>query len=91
MSNLNQINQQRIQQMQQLLQTALSPTELDIQDESHLHAGHVGAQTGKGHFFVKITSQAFSGVSPVKQHQLIYQALGEMMQTDIHALRISVG
>ncbi len=88
--NTNTINQQRIAQMKQLLQEALIPSELVIEDESHLHAGHVGAQTGKGHFFVSIKSTAFDGVSPVKKHQLIYQALGEMMETDIHALRISV-
>ncbi len=91
MTDLSQINQKRIQQMRQMLEAELAPASLEIEDESHLHAGHVGAKTGKGHFYVNIKSQAFEGVSPVKKHQLIYQALGKMMETEIHALRISVG
>ncbi len=90
MPDLNQINQQRIQRMREMLESELAPSSLEIEDESHLHAGHVGAKTGKGHFYLNIKSSAFEGVSPVKKHQLIYKALGEMMETDIHALRISV-
>lgn len=81
-------NQQRMQKMTALLQKTLSPTDLKIIDESHLHAGHAGAKSGKGHFKLLIKSHKFSGLSKIKQHQLIYQALGELMQTDIHALSI---
>lgn len=89
MSTTQEINAQRVIQINQKLNAELNPSQLNIVDESHLHAGHAGAKTGKGHFFVDITSDRFAGISPVKTHQLIYAALGEMMQTDIHALRIS--
>lgn len=92
MSNLTltQINQQRIVAMTERLVAALNPSEIAIDDESHLHAGHVGAKTGKGHFHLTIRSEQFIGLTPIKTHQLIYGALGELMQTDIHALRISI-
>jgi BolA protein len=76
--------------MLQRLNKDLSPSEISIEDESHLHAGHVGSKTGKGHFFLTIKSEHFKGLSPIKRHQLIYSSLGELMQTDIHALRISI-
>ena len=75
-------------QMNALLTQALTPDELKITDDSHLHAGHAGARSGKGHFTVKITSSTFEGKSTLQQHQMVYQALGAMMQTDIHALII---
>jgi len=70
---------------------ALQPTTLEIEDQSHLHAGHAGAKEGKGHFKVTITSAAFAGQSPIKQHRLVYNALGSLMQTDIHAVTIVAG
>lgn len=81
-------NQQRIVKMRQLLEQALQPSHLEIIDDSHLHAGHAGAKEGKGHFTVIIKSTNFAGKRRIQQHQMIYQALGDMMQTDIHALAI---
>ena len=81
-------NASRIEQITLLLQQSLDPMVLEVIDDSHLHRGHVGAKSGKGHFTVKITSQLFRGIRKLQQHRLIYQALGEMMQTEIHALRI---
>jgi BolA family transcriptional regulator, general stress-responsive regulator len=66
----------------------LAPTEIDIRDESPLHAGHAGAATGRGHYALTIRSAAFEGKSAMERHRLVYSALGEMMQTDIHALSI---
>lgn len=83
-------NQQRIQLMTELLKKALSPSHLEITDDSHLHAGHAGAKSGKGHFSLVIQSDRFDGLSKIKQHQLIYQTLGDLMQTDIHALSIKI-
>ncbi len=83
-------NTQRIQKMQELLTQQLQPSHLVITDDSHLHAGHAGAKGGLGHFTVEIKSQRLEGARPVKQHQLIYAALGNMMQTDIHALAIKI-
>lgn len=79
----------RVEQIRGRLESALSPTHLEIVDDSQAHAGHAGAsQHGGGHFSVFIVSSAFEGKSPVQRHQLVYQALGEMLRADIHALAI---
>jgi len=70
------------------LAAALAPTTLEIVDESHKHAGHEGARDGRGHFAVTIVSAAFAGELPLARHRRVYAALGELMQTDIHALSI---
>ncbi len=66
----------------------LQPTSFLLIDESHKHAGHAGAATGLSHYAIEIESSHFEGVSPIERHRLIYKALGSLMQTDIHALRI---
>ena len=76
------------QQAIELALVSLSPTVLSIQDESHKHAGHAGAQDGRGHFKLQIVSEQFTGLSILKRHQLVYQALAELLKTDIHALSI---
>jgi BolA protein len=70
------------------LQKQLQPTQLVIDDESHLHAGHAGAAGGAGHFRIRITAQAFSGLNSVARHRLVYGALKEFMPHEIHALAI---
>lgn len=67
---------------------ALQPASLVVVDDSHKHAGHEGARDGRGHFSVEIVSAAFEGLAPLARHRRVYDALGEMMQTDIHALQI---
>jgi BolA family transcriptional regulator, general stress-responsive regulator len=76
----------RITLIRERLQQALTPLELDIIDESHKHAGHAGARDGRGHFRVQVVSAAFASLPLIRRHQLVYAALGELMQTDIHAL-----
>lgn len=66
----------------------LAPLQLDLIDDSHLHAGHAGARSGGGHYRLAIVSAAFSGKNTVARHRLVYEALGEMMRKDIHALAI---
>ena len=83
-------NSLRIEEIKKRLNEQLSPSEMEIIDESHLHAGHVGAKEGKGHFRLRIASEQFNGVRPIQCHRMIYGALGEMMQTDIHALSIEL-
>lgn len=79
----------RVEQIRSKLETALAPIHLEVVDDSAAHAGHAGAvQSGGGHFSALIVSQAFEGKSPVKRHQLVYQALGDMLQSDIHAIAI---
>jgi BolA protein len=70
------------------LTTALNPISIKITDKSQAHAGHAGAQSGGGHFHVMIVSEQFDGKSMVQRHQLIYQALGDLMKNEIHALGI---
>jgi BolA family transcriptional regulator, general stress-responsive regulator len=67
---------------------ALAPIELELVDESHKHVGHAGARDGRGHFALRIRSAAFAGLMPLARHRRVYEALGELMQTDIHALSI---
>ena len=85
------MNAERIERMRERLMTKLQPAHLEIIDESHLHVGHAGAREGKGHFRVIIASPRLEGLRPLQRHRLIYDALGDMMDTDIHALSIEVG
>ena len=82
------MNATRMQRMEQLLAGALAPEQLEVVDDSARHAGHAGARDGRGHFNVRIVSTAFAGLRPLARHRAVYAALGEMMQTDIHALGI---
>jgi len=70
------------------LESSFAPSQLLIEDESHLHAGHAGAAEGHGHFRIRIVAEAFRGVPTVARHRLVYAAVGDLMQTDIHALAI---
>lgn len=78
----------RVQRIRTRLNEALAPEELEVVDESHLHVGHPGARSGMGHFRVFIVSSRFAGQNPLARHRQVYDALGEMMRTDIHALSI---
>lgn len=78
----------RMARIRAALEVALQPVALDVIDDSHKHAGHEGARDGRGHFTVRITSEAFTGKATLARHRAVYAALGEMMQTDIHALAI---
>jgi BolA protein len=78
----------RVGQIHARLLEAFVPTELVVEDESHKHVGHAGARDGRGHFRVQIISAAFEGQVPLARHRAVYAALGELMQTDIHALSI---
>lgn len=78
----------RVERIRQALDAGLAPTLLELEDESHRHAGHAGARDGRGHFKVRIVSEAFAGKLPLARHRLVYAALGPMMQTDIHAMSI---
>ncbi|MFT3762844.1 MAG: BolA family protein [Pseudoxanthomonas sp.] len=74
--------------MRARLEAAFRPQSLEVADDSHRHAGHAGAKDGRGHFGVRIVSAAFAGMPPLARHRAVYAALGEMMATDIHAMRI---
>ena len=78
----------RVERIQSALQAAFAPLQLEVKDDSHRHAGHAGASDGRGHFKVMVVSEAFAGKAPLARHRAVYAALGEMMETDIHALSI---
>ncbi|WP_370309105.1 BolA family protein [Sinimarinibacterium flocculans] len=78
----------RVERIRETLQQAFAPTHLAVRDDSHLHAGHAGAASGKGHFSVEIVSAAFAGQKPLQRHRTVYAALDALMQSDIHALSI---
>lgn len=78
----------RVAKIEALLVEAFAPTHLLVKDQSHMHAGHAGARDGRGHFDVTIESEAFSGKRPLACHRLVYDVMGGLMETDIHALSI---
>ena len=80
----------RIQAMRKRLEAALSPCKLTIIDKGPEHAGHAGAKTGLGHFLLRVYSQQFDNKPLIACHRMVYDALGSMMQSDIHALTIEL-
>ena len=78
----------RPERIRQLLEKQFDPQELLVKDQSQLHAGHEGAKDGKGHFDVTIVSDAFEGQNRIQRHRMVYDALDQLIQSDIHALRI---
>ena len=79
----------RIAEIKSRLERELSPTHIDIVDESHMHAGHVGAASGAGHFSVTIVSDKFVGKSAIQRHRMVYLAVDDLMRSEIHALSIN--
>ena len=79
----------RVATIERMLRDALSPAQILVKDQSHLHAGHAGAREGKGHFEVTIVSDRFIGLNRLARHRLVYDALGTYMDSNVHALRIN--
>lgn len=80
--------EQRVDAIRAAIESALAPVSLEIEDESHKHAGHAGARDGRGHFRVDVVSNVFAGMTPIARHRAVYAAMGDLMETDIHALAI---
>jgi BolA protein len=78
----------RVAMIRERLTAAFAPTLINVVDESHLHAGHAGAASGGGHFAVTIVADAFAGKNLLARHRMVYEALGDAMKTDIHALSL---
>jgi BolA family transcriptional regulator, general stress-responsive regulator len=78
----------RREKIELAIKAAFNPEHLQLIDQSHRHAGHAGAADGRGHFDLLVVSSAFAGKLPLARHRSIYAAMGELMQTDIHALSI---
>jgi len=78
----------RIVLIRERLVAALAPEQIEVVDESAQHAGHAGARSGGGHFAVTLVSPAFNGKGLLERHRMVYAALGDLMQREIHALSI---
>lgn len=66
----------------------LDPISIEIDDDSALHAGHAGARSGGGHYRLTIVAECFQGKNTVARHRLVYDALGDLMRTRVHALAV---
>lgn len=71
------------------LLAGLQPLQLDIIDDSALHAGHAGARDGGGHYRLLIVSEQFRGKKTMERHRLVHSALATLIPASIHALSIS--
>jgi BolA family transcriptional regulator, general stress-responsive regulator len=78
----------RSERIRALLAAAFAPTELEVIDDSHHHAGHAGAAGGAGHFRVRLRSESLQGLTVLARHRRVYDALASMIPDDIHALSI---
>jgi BolA family transcriptional regulator, general stress-responsive regulator len=78
----------RLDKIRQRLQV-LEPQEVELDDESALHAGHAGAASGGGHYRLRIVSKKFEGHKLVMRHRLVYDSVHDMMHKEIHALAIT--
>lgn len=67
----------------------LSPTHLEIIDDSHKHIGHAG-NTGGGHYTLIICAEKLNGLSKLEAHRLIYSAVNDLIPEKIHALSIKI-
>jgi BolA protein len=72
------------------LAATFAPQSLAVHDDSAAHAGHAGARSGGGHYRVIVVSERFAGLSRVARHRLVYDALQDLMQRDIHALAMTL-
>ncbi len=87
MSNLGRAREAEIRRR---LEAALNPTVLEIVDEGHLHAGHPGARDGRGHYRIRLSAADLESLPRIEQHRRIYAALGDLMETDIHAVALQI-
>ena len=70
------------------LRERLRASHVEIEDESHRHAGHPGAASGGGHFACLVVADSFEGRTAVERHRVVYEALGDLMKTEVHALAL---
>lgn len=82
------MSKERVEQIEAALTKEFAPELLEIIDDGHLHRGHAGAREGKGHFRVRIVSKKFIGLTTIKRHRMVFAAVDELMETEIHALSI---
>ena len=79
---------ERVAKLRAALERGLAPATLTVQDDSAKHAGHAGAREG-GHFRVQVVSERFRGRGRIERHRLVYEAVGALMGSEVHALAIT--
>ena len=78
-------------QIIETLEQNFDPSLLDVEDQSEMHRGHSGwNENGESHFHIRISSSFFSGLSRIKQHRAIYEALTKKLVNKIHAISIEI-
>jgi BolA family transcriptional regulator, general stress-responsive regulator len=77
-----------LDQLRERFSTQFVNATIELEDQSHLHAGHAGSQGGAGHYRVAIVSDRFIGLSTVAKHRLVYDAVRDWMPHRVHALTI---
>lgn len=82
------MTKERIDIIESRLKDKFTVRSLSITDDSHLHAGHPGAQGGAGHYTVELIADEFKDLSRVARHQLVYEQFTDLIPHEIHALRI---
>lgn len=75
------------QNIERALRASIAILSVEVSDDSHKHAGHAGAREGR-HFSVRIEAEAFRGLSRLRRHRLVYDAVGPLTPQGIHALAI---
>lgn len=81
----------RAERMLAALQARLGEASIEVEDESHLHAGHAGAPLGgESHYRVRVESAAFRGLSRIERHRLIHDILKDELAAGIHALALEL-
>ncbi len=76
------------EKIEQILQDTFSPVHVEIEDESWKHEGHAGAAAGGGHFNLMVVSDQFEGVNLINRNRMVFNALAELMKSDIHAMGV---
>jgi len=79
---------ERVRLIDEHLRDNLDAIHVEVIDDSVLHAGHLGAQGGGGHFRVLVVSPHFEGASRVAAQRMVYAALGDLLEHDIHAVQM---
>jgi BolA protein len=74
--------------LEERVRAALDPVRFELSDESDAHAGHPGAAGGAGHYRLLVVSARFAGVDAVGRHRLVYDAVGDLIPGEVHALAI---
>lgn len=78
----------RVDELKHRIRTTLGAELVDVHDDSAQHRGHRGARGGAGHYSVVVVAERFAGMDRVERHRAVYDAVGDMMPSQVHALAV---